>query len=390
MRKGRVEMRFLHTADWQLGMTRHYLNGDAQPRYSASRRAAVAALGPLAADVGAEFVVVAGDVFEHNQLAPREVSTALEAMRAIPVPVYLLPGNHDPLDASSVYTSALFRSEKPDNVVVLDRPGVYEVRPGLELVAAPWSSKAPTTDLVGAVLDGLEASPGVTRVAVGHGAVDILVPDKDRASLIALAGVEAAIARGAVHYVALGDKHSRMSVGSTGRIWYSGSPEVTNYDDIEPDPGQVLVAEIDEADASRPVQVDAHRVGTWRFMSLRHAVDDKRDVADLDINLDQMPDKERTVIRLGLTGSLTVTDKAALDACLDRYARLFAALVPWDNQTDIAVMPADGEFDDLGIGGFAAAAVDELVVAARSAGEDAEDARAALALLLRLVEGGAA
>ena len=382
-------MRFLHTADWQLGMTRHYLNGDAQPRYSAARRGAVAALGPLAADVGAEFVVVAGDVFEHNQLAPREISTSLEAMRGIGVPVYLLPGNHDPLDASSVYTSALFNSEKPDNVVVLDRPGVHQVRDGLQLVAAPWYSKAPTIDLVADVLDELTAD-GVTRIVVGHGAVDILVPDKDRASLIGLGPVESAIARGAVHYVALGDKHSRMSVGSTGRIWYSGSPEVTNYDDIEPDPGQVLAVDIDESEAHRPVRVDAHRVGRWRFMSLRHAVDNSRDVADLDINLDQMPDKERTVIRLGLTGSLTVTDRAALDTCLDRYARLFAALVPWDKQTDIAVMPADGEFDDLGIGGFAAAAVDELVATARSAGEDAEDARAALALLLRLTEGGAA
>ena len=64
--------------------------------------------------------------------------------------------------------------------------------------------------------------------------------------------------------------------------------------------------------------------------------------------------------------------------------------VPWERQTDIAVMPADGEFDDLGIGGFAAAAVDELVATARSDGEDADDARAALALLLRLVDGGAA
>ena len=97
-----------------------------------------------------------------------------------------------------------------------------------------------------------------------------------------------------------------------------------------------------------------------------------------------------TDTQLGLTGSLTVTDKAALDLCLDRYARVFAALVPWDRQTDIAVMPADGEFDDLGIGGFAAAAVDELVATASSSGEDAEDARAALALLLRLTEGGAA
>ncbi|KGI69326.1 exonuclease SbcCD subunit D [Mycolicibacterium rufum] len=382
-------MRFLHTADWQLGMTRHFLSGEAQPRYSAARRGAVTALGPLAAEAGAEFVVVAGDVFEHNQLAPREVSQSLEAMRGIGVPVYLLPGNHDPLDAASVYTSALFTAERPDNVIVLDRPGVHHVRPGLELVAAPWSSKFPTTDLVAQVLDGLPAD-GTTRIVVGHGAVDILVPDKDRPSLIGLAALEAALARGAVHYVALGDKHSVLDVGSSGRIWYSGAPEVTNFDDVEPDPGNVLVVDIDEADPRRSVRVDSRRVGTWRFLSLRHGVDTSRDVADLDINLDLMPDKDRTVIRLGLTGSLTVTDKAALDVCLDRYARVFAALVPWDRQTDIAVMPADGEFDDLGIGGFAAAAVDELVATARSSGQDAEDARAALALLLRLTEGGAA
>ncbi len=114
--KGVAGMRFLHTADWQLGMTRHFLDGDAQPRYSAARRDAVAGLGALAAETGAEFVVVAGDVFEHNQLAPKVISQSLEAMRAIGIPVYLLPGNHDPLDASSVYTSALFTAECPDNV----------------------------------------------------------------------------------------------------------------------------------------------------------------------------------------------------------------------------------------------------------------------------------
>jgi len=382
-------MRFLHTADWQLGMTRHFLSGEAQPRYSAARRAAVAALGSLAAETGAEFVVVAGDVFEHNQLAPREVSQSLEAMRGIGVPVYLLPGNHDPLDAASVYTSALFTAECPDHVTVLDRPGVHQIRPGLELVAAPWSSKFPTTDLVARALDGLSAD-GVTRIVVGHGAVDILVPDKDRESLIGLAALDAAITGGAVHYVALGDKHSVMQVGSSGRVWYSGSPEVTNFDDVEPDSGQVLVVDLDESHPARPVRVEPRRVGTWRFLSLLQGVDTDRDVADLDINLDLMADKDRTVIRHGLSGSLTVTDKAALDVCLDRYARLFAALVPWDRQTDIAVLPADGEFDDLGIGGFAAAAVDELVGTARSSGEDADDARAALALLLRLTEGGAA
>lgn len=383
-------MRFLHTADWQLGMTRHFLEGEAQPRYSAARREAVSSLGPLAGECGAEFVVVAGDVFEHNQLAPKVVSQSLEAMRAIGVPVYLLPGNHDPLDASSVYTSALFTAECPDNVTVLDRAGVWEVRPGVELVVAPWRSKSPTTDLAAEVLAGLPAD-GTTRIVVAHGGVDILDPDPTRVSLIRMAPLAEALERGAVHYVALGDKHSRTCVGDSGRIWYSGSPEVTNYDHVEADPGHVLVVDVDEEHPAHPVSVEARHVGRWRFLTLHRPVNDSRDIADLDVNLDLMADKDRTVVQLGLTGTLTVTDRAALDACLDKYARLFAYLGTWERHTDIAVMPADGEFDDLGIGGFAATALEELVATARGGdGEDAQNAQGALGLLLRLAGGNAA
>ena len=381
-------MRFLHTADWQLGMTRHFLAGDAQPRYSAARRDAVAGLGALAAEVGAEFVVVAGDVFEHNQLAPQVIGQSLEAMRAIGIPVYLLPGNHDPLDASSVYTGALFTAECPDNVVVLDRAGIHEVRPGLQILAAPWRSKAPTTDLVAEVVDGLPVDD-VTRVLVAHGGVDVLDPDRDKPSLIRLAGLEDALARGAIHYVALGDKHSLTQVGSSGRVWYSGSPEVTNFDDVESAPGHVLVVDVNDHDHT--VTIEPRHVGRWRFVTLRREVDNNREIADLDLNLDQMSEKDRTVVRLALTGSLSVTDRAALDACLDKYARLFAWLGLWERHTDLAVVPADGEFNDLGIGGFAAAAVDELVATARAGDTDtAVDAQAALALLLRLTGRGAA
>ncbi|HTX95220.1 MAG TPA: exonuclease SbcCD subunit D [Mycobacterium sp.] len=382
-------MRFLHTADWQLGMTRHFLAGDAQPCYSAARRDAVAGLGALAAEVGAEFVVVAGDVFEHNQLPPKVIGPSLEAMRTIGIPVYLLPGNHDPLDASAVYTGALFTAECPENVVVLDQAGVHPVRPGLEIVAAPWRSKAPTTDLVAQVLQTLSPAP-VTRILVAHGGVDVLDPDRDKPSLIRLAALDDALARGTLHYAALGDKHSLTRVGDSGRVWYSGSPEVTNFDDVEADPGHVLVVDIDEGDPRRPVTVESRRVGHWRFRTLRRQVDTSRDIADLDMNLDLMTEKDRTVVRLALTGSLTVTDRAALDACLDKYARLFGWLGLWERHTDLAVIPADGEFRDLGIGGFAAAAVDELVATAREDSEAAADAQAALALLLRLADRGAA
>jgi DNA repair exonuclease SbcCD nuclease subunit len=383
-------MRFLHTADWQLGMTRHFLAGDAQPRYSGARRDAVAELGALAAEVGAEFVVVAGDVFEHNQLPPKVVGQSLEAMRAIGIPVYLLPGNHDPLDASSVYTSTLFTVECPDNVVVLDRAGIHEVRPGLQIVAAPWRSKAPTTDLVADVLEDLAPAP-VTRILVAHGGVDVLDPDRDKPSLIRLAKLDEALDRGALHYVALGDKHSLTQVGETGRVWYSGSPEVTNFDDVESDPGHVLIVDIDDSDPRRVVTVESRHIGRWRFVTMHRQIDTSRDIADLDMNLDLMTEKDRTVVRLALTGSLTVTDRAALDSCLDKYSRLLAWLGQWERHTDLAVIPADGEFSDLGIGGFAAAAVDELVETAREGDNaTAADAQAALALLLRLTDRGAA
>ena len=382
-------MKFLHTADWQLGMTRHFLGADAQARYSAARRDAVSALGALARETGAEFVVVAGDVFDANQLAPTVVSQSLEAIRAIGVPVYLLPGNHDPLDAGSVYTSSLFTRESPNNVRVLDRAGGFPVCEGLEIIAAPWRSKKPTTDLAAAALAGVSAD-GAARILVAHGAVSGLDPNDENPAQISMDALTAAVEGSVIHYVALGDKHSRTEVGSGGRVWYSGSPEVTNYDHVERDSGHVLVVDIDLEDPAHPVTVESRRVGTWRFITLAHELNNSRDIAGLDVNLDQLPDKDRTVVQLALVGTLTVTDRAGLDACLDTYSRRFACLDSWERHTNIAVMPADDEFDDLGIGGFAADAVAELVDTARSEGADADAARGALALLLRLRQGSAA
>src|SRR5690606_40266422 len=98
--------RVLYTADCQLGIALHFLGADAQPRFAAARTAAIRAIGSLAAAEGCAFVVVCGDVFETNQVDRQVVVRALDAMAATPeVTFYLLPGNHDPLDASSVFRS---------------------------------------------------------------------------------------------------------------------------------------------------------------------------------------------------------------------------------------------------------------------------------------------
>jgi DNA repair exonuclease SbcCD nuclease subunit len=355
-------VRFIHTADLQLGMGRRFLTPEAQARFTHARIEAVRAIGRLAQAEQCEFVVVCGDVFESNQIDRQVLVRSLEALADVPVPVYLLPGNHDPLDAASIY-----RHPFPPNVTVLREPGVHAVRPGVELVAAPWTSKRPLADLLGNALRALgPAPPRTIRIAVGHGAVDSLSPDRDNPALISLRALEQA----SVHYIALGDRHSTTSVGASGRVWYSGAPEATDFDEV--DPGNVLVV-----DVAGTLTVTTHRVGRWRFV--RHRFDDPEPDA-VGRWLGVLPNKPETVVRLDLGGTVTLAQRAALDAVLDDATPSFAALDVWDR---LVAVPDDVDVTGLALAGFAQRALDELA----DAGDD--EARDALSLLYRLSRGAA-
>lgn len=128
--------RFVHTADWRLGMTRHFLSSESQARYSQARIDAVADIGRVVAERNCEFVVVSGDVFETSRVSRQVVARACEAMATIPVPVLLLPGNHDPLDAGSVYTSDYFTGRQPSNVRVLTGDDIERPVSGVEVTHA--------------------------------------------------------------------------------------------------------------------------------------------------------------------------------------------------------------------------------------------------------------
>ncbi len=255
--------KFLHTSDWQLGMTRHFLSEEAQARFTAARLEAIASIGALAVEEGCSFVVVGGDVFESNQVERQVVVRSLEAMKSTPgVTFYLLPGNHDPLDAASVFRSRAFVDNCPGNVVVLENSDPVVAGDGLEIVGAPWPNKRPLADLVTRAVTGLP-SDGTLRVVVGHGSTDCLSPNANDPALVILGDLEAAITAGSVHYVALGDRHSTTEVGGTGRIWYSGAPEPTAYDEI--DPGNVLIVDLSTDGAT----VERRRIGTWQFVLSR-------------------------------------------------------------------------------------------------------------------------
>lgn len=370
-------IRFIHTSDWQLGMTRALLHAEADARFGQARIDAVRTIGQLASKHEAAFIVVAGDVFESNQLSQQTLMRALDALQAVTVPIFLLPGNHDPLDGASIFDSPAFSQCGEHIIVIRDQqplgvPGL----PGVEVVGAPWTSKRPTTDLCAAMTEALDpAPPGTLRIAVAHGQVDSLSPDANQPGVIEQARAVEAIDAGKLHYLALGDRHSLKQVGSSDRIWYSGAPVATAFDEVQPN--QALLVTLDK----QQCQTQALATGAWQFIAEHRDINSSDDVAELRQWLAALPNKETTALKIGFTGTVNLATDAQLATLLEQQAPLFASLKRRDRTSDLAILPDAMDQDSVSLSGYALSTWNDLQQQALGGDSTAKDA---MRLLYRL------
>lgn len=380
-------VRFLHTSDLQLGMRRSFLGEEAQARFDDARLAAVGRLGEIARARECAFIVMAGDVFDYNSVSPRTYGRVAERLRRIPVPVYLLPGNHDHLSADSVLRRLgrdltgvhLLEDSAPVPAPSRYQSGAFSEGEGgtggVELIGAPLSARSATYDPVGRAVAGLEPGEAI-RIVVGHGQPSSY--GEDKLDLIDVAALGRLISSGAVDYVALGDTHSAREVAHG--VWFSGAPEVTDF--REPDgggennSGKALVVEIEKnAAAQARVEVTEERVGAWRFEALERHLDSLQDVRDVLAELRAWPDKERSVIKYAFVGTLDLVAYEELQAGLAELEPIFGALFERTRLMDLHLRPEESELADLEMTGFVREALAELV-----SGGDTE----AISLLFRL------
>ena len=370
-------IRFLHTGDWQLGMTRHFFSEGIQERFAQSRFDAIRELGRIAEEEDCQFMVVCGDVFESNLVDRKTVLRALEALKDLNLPVYLLPGNHDPLNAASVYHSTTFLERKPSHVHVIENAKPIRVDEDIEMIGIPWTSKRPLQDLVALAVEQLEAAVDTIRVCVAHGMVDLLSPNLDDPALISHLSAEAAIKQNKISYLALGDRHSLTEVGDSGCIWYAGTPEQTDYKELKS--GFALVVTINE-DGVNTKEVN---VGRWKFIE-RDQIDlnTKEDIDALRAWIENLGNKERTVVKLRFLGSLSLSLHSELENLIYHAQEILGALET--RMDDLIIIPEDTDFTELGFSGFASNTVERLRQNIQDSRPDAVTSRDALALLVRL------
>jgi DNA repair exonuclease SbcCD nuclease subunit len=282
-----VALKFVHTADWHLGRRFPSFAEADRLKLSRARLEVIDRILGVADQTGADAVLCAGDLFDEPDPGQEWWDPLLEKLRkrSSSRPVFLLPGNHDPLVPASVYgPDHAFRRGLPVNVHVVDGdPYEYQLTPDAVLYAAPCQSQAGQRDLA---LSLPARSDGDERIRIGlvHGSTF----DIEGCQMNFPIARDAAIQRG-LDYLAIGDTHSFRHVPPGARVptVYPGAPEPTSFG--EEDAGYVAVVFVTR---QRRAIVRQERVAHWTWEEVTC-----RSVADLR-TLRDSGDRTRYVLRL--------------------------------------------------------------------------------------------
>ena len=338
-------MRFIHTADWQIGKVFRKF-GEKEPVLQQARLDAIETMGALARKEGADRILVAGDLYDNDAPSPKTLLEPLERMtRSGHVQWHIIPGNHDPHRSQGIW-DRVQAAGLPDNVHLLLSPEPVDL-PGVTLFPAPLMRKSDVRDLT-EWMDAAPSAPGSLRIGLAHGSVVGFQSEGDANNQIDPGRPQKA----RLDYLALGDWHRTVSIGP--RVWYSGTPEPDRFGSQQS--GKALVVDIAGTGAT-PV-VTEHVVGRFGWRSHEERLDEPEQLPDLELRLRATADLSATIMRLTLIGALPLSCHAELDK---RLLSLSAAMFWLDaDRSRLTARPTAADLERIDFDGVLRGAAEEL------------------------------
>ena len=280
-----VTVRFLHTADWQIG--KPFGRVDEEGKRYRLQRERIEAIGRIAAAANraeAAFVLVAGDLFDSTTVPKDVVLEVLEAIGGFGMPVLVIPGNHDHGAPGTLWHDEDLERQRrrraPNLSVLLERqPCLLERAVVLPCPLLRRHDSADPTAWIGG-LDWGSLPAGQPRIVLAHGGVqgfgarDYERQEEGQGDSLNRIDLEA-LPASEVDYVALGDWHNLHQAGA--RAWYCGTPEPDRFGQGEAERrGQVLLVEAERGGEPRVEEVSTGRLG-WHRLTLQLTGDDDLD-----------------------------------------------------------------------------------------------------------------
>lgn len=311
-----MALKILHTADWHLGQRFPAFDETDQLKLTRARLDVVDRILGEAETFGVDAVLCAGDLFDDPSPDSEwwKGLLGLFTKRHWPNrPVFLLPGNHDPISNKSVYESGHpFRQGLPDWVHVVDKAGFeYEINPDAVLYATPCTSRAGDTDLAMTLPHRQEGDQRI-RIGMVHGQTFDIEGCQTNFPI-----AKDAVVKCGLDYLAIGDTHGYREVvpNVPAPTVYPSAPEPTKFG--EKNAGHVAIVCFRRS--GRKPMITQHRVGRWTW----------RDAKCSDMNslrqLGSDPDLATTVLRLTLDMAVSLKEYEEANAILDELKGTTAA-----------------------------------------------------------------
>lgn len=340
---------FLHTADWQLGKPFAGVY-DLQKRslIQQERLNVLQHLADAAKANQAEFILVAGDIFDSPSTTKATVSAACARIGAMGLPVFAIPGNHDWGGPGSIWEQPFFQHEREQlapNLTVLLKPEPVELET-VVLFPCPLLRRhesADTTTWLRSIEAELSRFSDKARLVLAHGSVHGFGAQVDDEEMEG-GGINqidlSRLPEGCFDYVALGDWHGMKQVGP--KAWYAGTPEMDRFArGAGNEPGHVLIVTVERNDIPKVRPVRTARLG-WHQVAFQFAEDTS--LARLEEQIDGLigTRAQQDLLLLELHGSLGIEATIRLEQKLEAWqARLLRLKLA--NWTVIAPSPEETE-----------------------------------------------
>ena len=310
--------RFIHSADWQLG-ARFAQFGAKAPRLREARLATLRRTLELALKHEADAFLIAGDLFEDNQVEDSLVTATVDLFRSYPaLPIYILPGNHDPFTGPDCVWQRKAFQNAPANVHVVRESCVTDLGSNTYILASPLHQKLSTTDPSLKLVELAASLPSdAIKIGITHGALAIEAKHQPNDFPIALN----AASRAGLDYLAIGHWHNWLPDTDGGRIVMPGTPEPDRF--ANDASGHVALVEISAH--GQPLRVQPLPVATlsWRSFSFDFLTAEASR-ASLAATLNELkPTAENTVLRITFTGVASPAALAEARAWLDPILSTF-------------------------------------------------------------------
>ena len=343
---------FLHSADWQIGKPyARVQDPDKRARLRQARIDVISRIGALIPTCKAQFLLVAGDLFDSPTPSNSDVSAVCQAIGKLQIPVLVIPGNHDHGAPGSVWHSPFFMAEQQRRAanlqVLLDHQPV-ELEQAVVL-PCPLLRRSDSSDPTGWVrqLNWEELPAGKARILLAHGSVhgfaaaDLDADDDNPSSANNRLQLDGGLLE-PLDYIALGDWHGLKQVNPCS--WYSGTPEPDRFprsNDYQG--GQVLAVSVERGGNASVV---AHPTAALHWQQVQAALRGPEDLEQLERRLEPILAAEpgQQLLLLEQSGSLNLEAHQRYEQLLER---LEAQLLRLKRRGRIDQSPDPSELEQL-------------------------------------------